>query len=105
MKGPWHPLDINEVVDRALLLIGDQMRKIGISVEASLDRALPEIAADAIAIERVLINLLATGRTGLGLWLSRRIIQEHSGKIDVQSELGKETTFTIRLPTGDFSRR
>jgi PAS domain S-box-containing protein len=35
---------------------------------------------------------------GLGLWLSRRIIQEHHGKIDVLSEPGKGTTFTISLP-------
>ena len=44
------------------------------------------------------------GGSGLGLWLSRRIIQEHHGKIDVQSEPGKGTTFTIRLPANDPSR-
>jgi two-component system, sporulation sensor kinase E len=51
-----------------------------------------------------LFNLLYTTKSdgsGLGLWLSRRIIQEHNGRIEVQSELGKGTTFTIRLPTSD----
>ena len=150
------PVDINDLVDRALLLIGEQMRKVGIRLETRLDRSLPEITGDAIALERVLINLLANARdamphggaititsglvteqpewlhltvadsgpgihpdalskvfnllyttksdgSGLGLWLSRRIIHEHNGKIDVQTELGKGTSFTIRLPKGDSS--
>jgi signal transduction histidine kinase len=150
------PIDINGLVDRALQLIGEQMRRSGINLETRLDRSLPEISGDGVALERVLINLLtnahdalpqggnvtiATGLlgdeqqwqhltvadngpgihpdnvgkvfdllyttkssgSGLGLWLSRRIIQEHNGRIDVQSELGKGTTFTIRLPAGESS--
>jgi len=36
--------------------------------------------------------------TGLGLAVSYGIIDRHRGQIDVQSEEGKGTTFTIRLP-------
>ena len=36
--------------------------------------------------------------TGLGLAICCKIIQEHNGKIDVESELGCGTTFTISLP-------
>jgi PAS domain S-box-containing protein len=36
--------------------------------------------------------------TGLGLSISYKIIEEHNGKIDVDSEISKGTTFTIRLP-------
>jgi signal transduction histidine kinase len=36
--------------------------------------------------------------TGLGLAISYSIIQRHNGSIEVESELGKGTTFTVRLP-------
>jgi signal transduction histidine kinase len=36
--------------------------------------------------------------TGLGLAVSRSIIERHSGKISLQSEPGKGTTVTITLP-------
>jgi len=37
--------------------------------------------------------------TGLGLWLSQRIVQDHGGSITVESVAGRGTTFTITLPT------
>ena len=36
--------------------------------------------------------------TGLGLWTSYRIIQQHHGTIDLQSREGEGTTVTIKLP-------
>jgi two-component system NtrC family sensor kinase len=36
--------------------------------------------------------------TGLGLSVSLGIVQSHGGSIDVQSDVGKGTTFTISLP-------
>ncbi|MBU6391051.1 MAG: hypothetical protein KGQ83_02270, partial [Planctomycetes bacterium] len=36
--------------------------------------------------------------TGLGLYMIYRILQEHHGRIDVKSEIGKGTTFTVTLP-------
>ena len=39
------------------------------------------------------------GGTGLGLPSARRIVEEHGGRIDVHSERGRGTDFTIGLPT------
>jgi PAS domain S-box-containing protein len=36
--------------------------------------------------------------TGLGLLITKKLIEEHQGTIDVHSEPGEGTTFTIRLP-------
>ena len=36
--------------------------------------------------------------TGLGLSISHGIIEDHGGKIEVASEVGRGTTFTLRIP-------
>jgi len=36
--------------------------------------------------------------TGLGLSIAQRIVEQHHGKIEAKSEVGKGTTFTIHLP-------
>jgi signal transduction histidine kinase len=36
--------------------------------------------------------------TGLGLPMVRRVAEEHGGSLSMQSEVGKGTQFTLRLP-------
>jgi signal transduction histidine kinase len=45
--------------------------------------------------------------TGLGLMVTRKLIEEHQGKIEVTSQPGQGTTFTVRLPyeVADAARR
>jgi signal transduction histidine kinase len=38
------------------------------------------------------------GGTGLGLSVCRQIIEQHQGRIRVESQVGKGSTFTIKLP-------
>ncbi|OKH47624.1 two-component sensor histidine kinase [Calothrix sp. HK-06] len=40
----------------------------------------------------------STGGSGLGLAIVRAIVKAHKGKLNVQSELGKGSTFTVQLP-------
>ena len=39
------------------------------------------------------------GGTGLGLPTARKIIESHGGRIDVQSQVGRGTKFTLEFPT------
>ncbi len=36
--------------------------------------------------------------TGLGLLVTRKLIEEHKGTLDIETELGKGSTFIVRLP-------
>ena len=38
------------------------------------------------------------GGTGLGLSVCRQIIEQHQGRIRVESLVGKGATFTVKLP-------
>lgn len=78
---------IEEIDDRAKLEVTDQ--GIGISpadqkrVFERFERAVPE---------------RHYGGFGVGLWLSKRIIDAHGGTIDISSQAGKGATFTVTLP-------
>jgi len=39
--------------------------------------------------------------TGLGLYITKKVIDDHNGSIDVKSTLGEGTTFILRLPLHD----
>ncbi len=41
-----------------------------------------------------------SGGSGLGLAIAQAIVQAHNGSLQVQSELGKGSTFTIQFPLG-----
>jgi len=59
------------------------------------DGMSPEVAA------KVFRPFFSTkpGGSGLGLPTVRKIVEGHGGHIDVQSEVGKGTKFTVKLPT------
>ena len=47
----------------------------------------------------------ASGGTGLGLAIVKHIIERHRGRLDIESDLGKGTRVTIRLPLAPEKRQ
>jgi two-component system, NtrC family, sensor kinase len=153
---PFSPanVDIIDLLDQCLLLIGAQARKQSVEIECCYELPRLFLSADQTQIKQVFLNLLLnalqampkagklsvwagrgqsdlTGHefleiriadtgagiakehldrifdpfftlkkegTGLGLSISYNLIQQHHGDIEVQSEPGRGTTVSVRLP-------
>ena len=59
-----------------------------------------EVGMDKATLERIFEPFFSTKKrgTGLGLAIVKQIVEQHEGTINVDSELGKGTTFRIDLP-------
>lgn len=42
--------------------------------------------------------------TGLGLWISRGLVEAHGGRLTAESQTGRGSTFRFTFPTGEFER-
>jgi signal transduction histidine kinase len=63
------------------------------------------VGMETPVIERVFSPFFSTKKegSGLGLSLTRRIVQDHGGSIAVQSKAGEGSTFTVRIPTAEHT--
>ncbi len=76
-------------------------RARGCRVEVSIsDTGTGIPAADLANIFEPFFSTKSEG-SGIGLALVHRIVQEHGGEIDLKSDVGEGTTFTITLPATD----
>jgi signal transduction histidine kinase len=72
-------------------------------VEISVSDTGPGIAAaDRAQIFEPFFSTKEAGRgTGLGLFITAEIVREHQGRIDVESDVGRGSTFRVTLPAAD----
>ena len=76
--------------DQGIAEIAVTDRGIGISPEEQATLFQPFARGD--------VARQSIGGTGLGLFISAEIIERHGGTIEVESALGRGSTFTVRLP-------
>ena len=88
-KGGKVTLGLQRVENWAQLSVADT----GLGIPA---QDLPHIFERFYRVDKA--RSRAAGGAGLGLSIVQWIVQVHSGKIDVQSEMGKGTTFIVWLP-------
>jgi len=87
--------------------------EVRVEVEAEVDAHVIRVSDEGIGIapsdrERIFesfsqvdsSNTRKFGGTGLGLTISKKLVELHGGSIWVDSELGRGSTFSVRLPNG-----
>ena len=90
--GEGKPIVVSASVDSGHAVVTVRDNGKGIS-SAHLDRIFERF-------ERV-CERSKDGGLGLGLWITKQIVESHGGTIVVESEPGNGSTFIVRLPMGD----
>lgn len=90
---------VDAIEDEGTITIGTRVENDGVAISFSdTGSGISEDAQSQIFVPFFTTKDIGKG-TGLGLSISYGIVEKHGGKIGVESEAGKGTTFTIVLPT------
>ncbi len=147
------PVDVNEAIREMIVLLRDEADRYCVSIRTDLAADLPQVMADRVQLQQVLMNLMLNGieavrkarpagelmvksrcadatklvvsvsdngvglasqaermfdafyttkpeGIGLGLAISRSIIESHGGRLWASANSGPGATFHFTLPTG-----
>lgn len=94
---------INAMPDGGLLTVSidsvtDGSRGSFTHIEISIKDTGQGISKEALGKIFEPFRTTKNGGMGLGLTISRKIIEQHGGHIDVESAIGRGTTFVVKLP-------
>jgi signal transduction histidine kinase len=64
-KFEYAEVDINQPIDDALMLLGEQLRAHNIKVHRDLQNELPKVKADANQLEQVFLNLISNAKDAI----------------------------------------
>jgi signal transduction histidine kinase len=84
-KFEYAEVDINQPIDDALMLLGEQLRSHNIKVKRDLTSDLPKVHADANQLEQVFLNLISNAKDAMDV--------QGSGTLTIHSTADPETDF------------
>ena len=112
--GRWDRLRLEQVLNNLLsnAFRHGARKPIAIRVEATEEVAIVSVRDQGEGIVSALRSKIfekfergtlsrSYGGLGLGLYITQQIVEGHGGTIEVQSELGSGSTFTVKLPRRD----
>ncbi len=109
VPGEWDRGRIDQAITNLLsnAIKYGQNKPITVAIAVVDDQAVINIADQGIGLAPNDITRIfeqferaapASEGFGLGLWITRQIAQAHRGSVTAESELGRGSTFTLRLP-------
>jgi signal transduction histidine kinase len=84
-KFEYAETDVNQPIDDALMLLGEQLRSHNIKVRRDLAANLPKVIADANQLEQVFLNLISNAKDAID--------PKGSGNITIVSRQSEKTDF------------
>jgi PAS domain S-box-containing protein len=90
--------------DGGQLCVSTSRTDAPLGVSVSFADTGPGIAPDALPHIFDPFYTTKSEGLGLGLYITRNIVEEHRGRIEVESLFGEGATFTVWLPTGEEIR-
>jgi len=87
-------VEVGDKDGTALLVVADT----GVGIPS---RDLPRVFERFYRVDRA--RSRETGGTGLGLAIAKHVAEQHGGRIEVDSELGRGSTFRVELPVAEVT--